>query len=360
VTEAGLREASRYVERELANERRLIESDVADALLTYEAARASLGEVQDPTKLLLQARGTASVGLLSDWGERRSPAPIDVTSVLVSGEPSAIYAVGGVIPPDRVLVVERVEVRARCGSLNTVTGHGRSGSVRLLIGDDSSGCGASRENAWGEFAITLEGRIVLRPLDGRARLDVRDAAAEVHIRGHFVPEREAPDPTGMAPVAQVGFLGAGPVTLQVSNPLPQAASLDVTGHAAAGKYGVQWSPDPVWPEAASNVTLAYAEHAGERKGPYAHLTVAKVEWRAIATTVEGARFEVQVRGETVVRASPEPARVSTGSWEPTLPATAGLARGAPLPPPHPDGKPADGLVCWGCVVEAVFTLVEGE
>ena len=74
VTRAGVwKKPPAASSEKLSDERREIEGEAADLLLEYESTRTTLGEIEDPTRLLLQARGSTSVGLMSHLGSGARP-----------------------------------------------------------------------------------------------------------------------------------------------------------------------------------------------------------------------------------------------------------------------------------------------
>lgn len=194
----------------------------AISLRRYLEERTAFGTLGDPPTLLVQARGTGYVRLDDGYREGHwSRAPLDMTSSAESARHLDVYVRTGVVPLDRVLVLEEVKVRAWLGT----AAHGPGGlpgkgAVGLRVGgyDISTLTGQDGEEVVG----SLRGLVLVRPPRESIpiQLNLNSARVELSAVGRFVSLQEgwAPQPEypfRWVPEGEDGVLGDDPVVLQV-------------------------------------------------------------------------------------------------------------------------------------------------
>ncbi|MFQ5845170.1 MAG: hypothetical protein ACE5JG_09310, partial [Planctomycetota bacterium] len=213
--DAAIGEAVRGVQRAPEN----YAAHRARWIRSRELTRRAVGEISSPGDLLLQGRtpGRINVSLLSgargvQATSKLSSQPLDIETRVVAEEASAAFVRGGILPPGKALVVERVDISAVLGLAGR---RRRAGELEVRLPGD-------RDLRWERlhqaFRLTLTGRrAVYAGQEASLHLRLQNGAAQVRVRGTLLDVAEA---RKVAPARFVlegydGFLTGEPVLLQV-------------------------------------------------------------------------------------------------------------------------------------------------
>ena len=198
-----MRETMRKTAAFRENEARRLGASLHDR----ERQRAEMGEIRG-SPLLLQVRGPGNVrAYLNRPG---TMASFEIAPPATDGEVQ-VHVTGGIVPPGRIFLIERVRILAQLGSADN-----RRGGI---LGIDLPGTPHLQwRNEQRRIEFELTGRQILRHgEESSVRLQVSRGAASMEIHGRLVSEAEG-EAIATRPLITgegEGFLTSGPVLMQV-------------------------------------------------------------------------------------------------------------------------------------------------